>query len=453
MQRYAIIDTKAFDCQCLLLEHQGEHLVILENRQYLPPVTNTSWQAKLPQILRHISKNLPDTEFVFLLPDSAVIHLTVEVPRRPKTPIRENISRILYRDFKISPQKYCFQFSHLDRNRYVVSLVTRKFINFVKETIQSNLKQAKILPFFAGQFAYIKGQKSDQNTVTIFIEKNLRRFFVKTPQEINFIDFYQPKNNSSDEFGTVRNTQQFIFQTLNIPEGKKQLFLIGDISESLKEIYATEYGTIPTSLNHAERVLGCTAKISEIAKCTYLGIDSIINGENFHLNVFDFQKLSTDNYHKTLLKHQKKLVIAACFCLFFSGFFFANEIQQHIRLKGKDVQLHHHLSTIERLQAINNYLLEKEQQSTLLPQILLKYCYLLQTLPGSFCIDHLSFERSDNQDFCSIRGRIHRENLEIFKKTLNERLQHKLDFYSEPSDETIDNFSIRIPLDPLPVLS
>ena len=82
MQRYAIIDTKAFDCQCLLLEHQEERLVVLENRQYLPPSERTSWQAKLPQILKHICKNLPDTKFVFLLPDSMVIHLTLEIPKK-----------------------------------------------------------------------------------------------------------------------------------------------------------------------------------------------------------------------------------------------------------------------------------------------------------------------------------------------------------------------------------
>gem|GEM_PF-4800943 len=231
------------------------------------------------------------------------------------------------------------------------------------------------------------------------------------------------------------------------------MFLIGDISDTLKDIYATEYGTMPEALDCSEKILGCTEKISEIAKCTYLGIDSIINGKISYLKAFDFQKLSTYSGNSIFLKHQKKFALITCLCLIFSGFFFANEIQQHIRLKEKDLQLNQHLSAIERLQTINNYLLEKEQQSTLLPQLLLKYCYLLQTLPGEFCIDHLGFEHSNDQDFCSIRGRIYRENLENFKRALRERLQNKVDFYSEPSDETIDNFSIRIPLDPLPVLS
>lgn len=453
MQRYAIIDTKAFDCQCLLLEHQEGHLVVLENRQYLPPCESASWQAKLPQILKHISKNLPNTKFIFLLPDSAAIHLTLELPARSQTPIRENISRVLYRDFKISPQKYCFQFAHLDGNRYMVSLVTRKFIDFVKAVLGNNFRQIKIFPFFIGQLAYISGQTSNENIVTIFVEEHLRRFFIKTPQETNFIDFYQSNTDTSGKFSDIRNTQQFIFQTLNIPEGKKQLFLIGDISDSLKEIYAAEYGTTPETLGYSEKILGCTEKISEIAKCTYLGIDSIIDGGTSNLNAFDFQKLSTHGNNFVLFKHQKKFAIIACFCLIFSVFFFANEVQQHIRLKEKELQLHQHLSAIERLQAINNYLIEKEQQSTLLPQILLKYCYLLQTLPGNFCIDHLGFEHSNDQDFCSIRGRIYRESLEDFKRALKERLQNKLDFYSEPSDEAIDNFSIKIPLDPFPVLS
>ena len=229
--------------------------------------------------------------------------------------------------------------------------------------------------------------------------------------------------------------------------------MIGDISDALKDIYAAEYGTIPEVLNHSKKILGCTGKISDIAKCTYLGIDSIVHGKTSYLKAFDFQKLPTYNGNPTFLKHQKKFALVACLCLIFSGFFFANEIQQHIRLKGKDFQRYQHLGTIERLQTINNYLLEKEQQSTLLPQLLLKYCYLLQTLPGEFCIDHLGFEHSNDQDFCSIRGRIYRENLENFKRSLTERLQNKVDFYSEPSDEIIDNFSIRIPLDPLPVLS
>lgn len=453
MQRYAIIDTKAFDCQCLLLERQGERLVILENRQYLPPKESAVWQTKLPQVLEHVSKDLPDTEFIFLLPDSAVIHLTLEVVARPKTSVRETISHVLYRDFKLSPQKYCFQFAHLDGNRYIVSLVARKFIHFVKETIGDKFKQVKIFSCFTGQLAYVNGLTSNENIVTIFIEKHFRRFFIKTPQETNFIDFYQSNNDTSNEFSDISNTQQFIFQTLNIPEGKKQLLLIGDISETLKELYATEYGATPEVSSCSEKILGCTEKISEIAKCTYLGIDSIINGDMARLEAFDFQELPTCSSNPILFKHPKKLAIVACFCLFFSGIFFANEVQQHIVLKEKELKLNEHLSAIERLQTINNYLLEKEQQSTLLPQLLLKYCYLLQTLPGKFCIDHLGFERSNDQDFCSIRGRIYRENMESFKRTLSEILQNKVDFYSEPSDETVDNFSIRIPLDPLPVLS
>lgn len=453
MQRYAIIDTRAFDCQCILLEQQEGHLVVLENRQYLSPLSSASWQAKLPQVLNHIKKNLPGTPFVFLLPDSAVIHLTVEVPTHSKNPIRETISHILYRDFKISPTRYCFQFARLDRNRYIVSLVTRKLINFVKETIGDNLEQIKIFPFFIGQFAFIKSQETDENVVTIFIENHLRRFFIRTSIETNFIDFYKPNADTTDEFNDIRNTQQFIFQTLNIPEGKKRLFLIGNISDALKELYATEYETLPETPDYTKDILGSTEKISEISKCAYLGIDSVVNGDFPQLDAFDFYKLPTDNYNSIFLKHQRTFAIVACLCFIFSGMFFAQELQQYIQLKEKDTQLHQHLSAIERLQAINNYLLEKEQQSTLLPQILLKYCYLLQTLPGNFCIDHLGFEHSNDQDFCSIRGRIYRENLENFKRTLNERLQHKVDFYSEPSDETIDNFSIQIPLEPLPILS
>ena len=452
MQRYAIIDTKSFDCRCLLLEHQNGHLVVLEDRQYLPPVSSASWQAKLPQILKHISKNLPNTKFIFLLPDTAVIHLTIEVPKRSTIPIRENISHILYKDFKISPTKYCFQFARLDGNRYIVSLITRKFINFVKEAIGTNFKQVKILPFFIGQFAYIKDQTFHENTVTIFIEKNLRRFFINTSEEINFIDFYQPNTGGSDEFNNIRNTQQFISQTLNIPEGKKRLFLIGNVPEALKELYTTEYGAHPETLEHLGHMLGCVDRISDIAKCAYLGVNSMLNGHLSRLDAFDFQKLPTFGYDNFPERYRKPLAILACVCLIFSGIFFVSEVQQYIHLSQKAYQLQRSGDAIERLQAINRYLLEKEQQSTLLPQILLKYCYLLQTLPENFCIDHLGFEHTDGQDFCAIRGRIYKNNLESFKQNLSEKLNHKLEFYSETSDENIDNFSILIPLDPLPAL-
>ncbi|MGX8716478.1 MAG: hypothetical protein ACSW8C_00630 [bacterium] len=452
MQRYAIIDTKAFDCRCLLFEHQNGHLVVLEDRQYLPPIPSASWQAKLPQTLKHISKNLPDTEFIFLLPDTAVIHLTVEVPTRTTIPLRENISHILYKDFKISPAKYCFQFAHLDGNRYIVSLVTRKFINFVKGALENNFDQIKILPFFIGQFAYIKQQASDENSVTIFIEKNLRRFFIHTSEETNFIDFYQPNTEGSDEFSNIRNTQQFISQTLDIPEGKKRLFLIGNVPDTLKDLYATEYGETPETSESSDKMLGCVERISGIAKCAYLGIDAMINGDLSHLDAFDFQKLPTYGYNNFPVRYRKPLAIFACICFIFSGIFFTKELQQYIHLRQKSSQIQRSEDAIERLQNINRYLLEKEQQSTLLPQLLLKYCYLLQTLPENFCIDHLGFEHADGQDFCSIRGRIYRENLESFKRALNEHLHNKLNFYSEPSDETIDNFSIRILLEPLPPL-
>lgn len=452
MQQYAIIDTKSFNCACLLLEHQDEHLVVLENRQYLPPVTSASWQDKLPQILKHIAQDLPNTEFVFLLPNAAVIHLTIEVPSRPKIRISDNIAHVLYKNFKISPQKYCFQFMPLGENRYVVSLITKKFYKFIKGAIKNNFKQIKIFPFFTGQFAYTKEQASEQNIVTIFIEKDLRRFFIRTPQETNFIDFYQPNTDASDEFNDIRNVQQFIFQTLDIPENKK-LILIGDVSDTLKELYATEYGTPPELPKTSEKLLGCTEKISEIAKCTYLGIDSIINGNASSLNAFDFHRPVTCSCNKFLERWQRSFSVIASICFILSGVFFANEFQQQMHLKEKEIQLHRHRNAIEQLQIINHYLTEKEQQSALLPQILLNYCYLLQTLPGDFCIDHLGFEHSDEQDFCSINGRIYRENIEIFKRVLREKLHRKVDFYTEPSDETIDNFSIRIPLGPLPILS
>lgn len=453
MQRYAILDTKNFNCQCSIVEHQSDRLVILENRQYLPSTASDAWQTKLPQILEHIAHDFPNTEFIFLLPDAAVIHLTLELPVNSKNSIRENIAHTLYKNFKLSPQKYYFQFVHLDENRYMVSLVTKKFLNCVREAIGNRFKSIKIFPFFTGQFAYIQALPTEPSGIIIFIEKHLRRFFIHTATETNFIDFYQPQENSFNDVSDIHHTQQFISQTLNVPEGEKKLFLIGDISDGLKELYATEYGTPPETQTDTTKILGCTEKISEVAQCAYWGINSIINGNASHLNTFDFCQVPVCNCQKFLTRWKKPLSIVASIGFLLSTLFFARELQQHFALKEKNIQLNLHKNTIEHLQTIHNYLTEKEQQSTLLPQILLNYCYLLQTLPGHFCIDHLGFGNTDEQNFCSIRGRIYKEKVEIFKRTLRERLHHKVDFYAEPSDETIDNFSIRIPLNLPPILS
>ena len=242
MQNYVIIDTRNFDVRCVLIGHQEGRIIILENRQYLAPCEQNVWKNKIPEIIEKIENDYPNEKKVFLFPESVCLNLTIEIPEDKNFTVEQKITHVLYKNFHFYPSKVGYKLWNLDKNRYAVVLIAKKFLKFVKKCFSIQKTQNLLfLPPFVGLLNYFKNLDLKETSIAIFYENNLRRFFIKNENEINFIDFYQTsKTTNKTFFKDIKSTQQLISQSLNIGKNN-HLFLFGNVPEGLKEIYENEY--------------------------------------------------------------------------------------------------------------------------------------------------------------------------------------------------------------------
>ena len=126
MKDYIIINTRNFDVQCVLIGHEKDRIVILENRQYLPISDQKIWEKKLPEVIEKIENDYPDKEKIFLFPESTCLNLTIEIPEDNNFTLEQRIAHILYKNFHFYPSKMGYKFWNLDKNRYAVILISKK---------------------------------------------------------------------------------------------------------------------------------------------------------------------------------------------------------------------------------------------------------------------------------------------------------------------------------------
>ena len=449
MKRYVIIDTRSFDVQCVTVEAHGNGIIFKECRQYLPPSSESVWRKKLPRVLDLIQQNIDKQPVVFLLPEAACMNLTVEIPQKNGFSVDQRIEYVLYKDFGIYPSKMIFQSLNLDKNRYLVTLISKHFFSFIKAALRKRFADdVKIFPPVIGQLAYAETLKTEGNTLIVFAENNLRRFFIQTQAETNFIDLYHSAVDQNENCQSIRNAQKFIYRTLDLPEGESRLFFIGNALDELAELYAAEYGLQAERPVFVDKVLGSVDKITDIKKCIYCGINDIVEGKNERLNDFNFYAVpdASSVFLRKIFRHKSViyagLFIWAVWALGFSGFVgMRYKRLHHVTMMMQEKQNH-----IRELQRENKLFKKWYNQRTVLPKILVNYCYLLQTMPGDFCLDHMGFVSEGARDYCSIRGRVYHNGMKRFKQTFKLKLHHKIEWYSEPSFEDVESFSVRIPL-------
>ena len=226
MKNYIIIDARNFDVQCVLIGNEENRIVILEKRKYLIPCEQQIWEKKFPRIIERIESDYPDKEKIFIFPESVCLNLTIEIPESNDFSVEQRIAHALYKNFHFYPSKVGYKFWNLDKNRYAVVLIAQKFLKYIKKVLPSDKAQKYLFfPPFVGLLNCFKNLDLNENSMAVFYEDKLRRFFVKNQGEINFIDFYQTSKISHKAFfKDIRSTQQLISQSLNIEGKSKKLF-------------------------------------------------------------------------------------------------------------------------------------------------------------------------------------------------------------------------------------
>lgn len=455
MENYVIIDARNFDVRCVLIGHEESSIVILENRQYLPPCEQKIWEKKFPEIIEKIERDYTGKEKIFLFPESVCLNLTIEISENNSFTVEQKIAHVLYKNFHLYPSKMGYKFLNLDKNRYVIILIEQKFLKYIKRALLSEkTREYLFFPPFIGLLNCFKNLDLKETSIAVFFEKKLRRFFVKNQTEINFIDIYQTSETSHKSFfKDVRTTQRLIFQSLNIEDKNKKLFLFGDIPEAMKEIYEKEYGKNVSIVESFENASGFIENISVIAQCLYFGIDRIVNTKDCPLNVFNFSSLVfhtsvLGGLKKKLEAHKKFISIFLLLWLVIVMLALGYTCYENTIFRKRSVAFTELQNQVDFLKKCSKSWEKQNQVRCFIPKIFLKYYDIFQTIPGKFCIDGIGTVSEKDKCFCCVRGRIYEDDFAEFEKNLSKKLktESKLDLKTEIWEDNKLHYRVKIPI-------
>lgn len=453
MKDYIIINTRNFDVQCVLIGHEEDRIVILENRQYLPISDQKVWEKKLPEIIEKIENDYPDKEKIFLFPESTCLNLTIEIPEDNNFTLEQRIAHILYKNFHFYPSKMGYKFWNLDKNRYAVVLISKKFLKFIQKSLPAEKTQNFLFfPPFIGLLNYFKNLELKESSIAIFYENNLRRFFIKNEDEINFIDFYQTSKLSNKTFfKDIRSTQQLIAQSLNIDKNNK-LFLFGDIPEGMKEIYEEEYkGKV--DVVKVLNISGVVENVSVMTQALYLGLDQLINVSDCPLKAFNFSSLIlhtslVEKLKQRVEKHKRILSVFLWLWLIIALLTLSYACYENTIFRKQLVAFNELQKNIKSLKKCNKTWKKQNETRCFIPKIFLKYYDVFQALPGKFCIDGMGIDFEEGKTFCCIKGRIYENDFAVFEESLSKALKsnYKIDLKTEIVEEKKLHYRIKIPV-------
>ena len=391
---------------------------------------------------------------MFLFPESVCLNLTIEIPEDKNFTVEQKITHVLYKNFHFYPSKVVYKFWNLDKNRYAVVLIAKKFLKFIKKCFSIQKTQNLLfLPPFVGLLNYFKNLDLKETSIAIFYENNLRRFFIKNENEINFIDFYQTsKTTNKIFFKDIKSTQQLISQSLNIGKNN-HLFLFGNIPEGMKEIYENEYQGKINLVKSFENVSGFLENISVMTQALYIGIDQLVGNPHCPLNVFDFSSFIARITLWERLKQKIKLHKT-----FFSVFLWIWSVSallglgymgyKNIILKKQLVAFNGLKQDIRSLKKCNKTWKKQNEVRCFIPKIFLKYYEVFQALPGKFCMDGIGIDSEEGKTFCCIKGRIYEKDFAVFEESLSKALKsgYKIDLKTEVGQEKRLHYRIKIPV-------
>ncbi len=433
MKEYLIIDTRNFDVRCVLIGHQKDCIIILENRQYLASCDQKIWENKFPRIIEKIQNDYPDKKMVFLFPESVCLNLTVEIPENNHFTIEQRIAHVLYKNFQYYTSKISFRYFNLDKNRYAVVVIAKKFLKFIRKCFSlSKAENFMVFPPFVCLLSYFRCLSQDETSMAIFCENGLRRFFIKDKSEINFIDFYQSVNSfKTSSMKDVKLMQQLIFQGLNVDSKNKTLFLLGDVPEGLSEVMAEESKTNIHEIHSLEVVSGFLENISLASQCIYVGLDDMIKTKDCLGSSFDFAPVIFQNALLQKLKSfiEKNKILASSFLIiwFLISVSFLGYKGYEVRgLQRCFVAYEALKNDINKIKECNKVWKIQNDVRTYIPSLFLKCYDVFQTIPGDFCIDGIRINTEGKKSFCYINGRVFKDDWLRFKEKVEKFLKPQL---------------------------
>ena len=348
-----------------------------------------------------------------------------------------------------------YKYWNLDKNRYAVVLIEKKFLKFIQSCFSEKNGQGLLLfPPFVGFLNYFKNLDLEGTTIVVFYEDKLRRFFIKNQSEINFIDFYQASNTSHKVFfKDLKSAQQLISQSLNIEGKKKKIILFGDIPEGMKEIYEKEYQDDVKVVKCLEQISGFLENVSVMGQCLYVGIDQLVQIEDSPLNIFNFSSTLSSisiwgQLNQKIKKHKKSFsfFLWSWFTLCILALVYAY-CESNV-VKKRFVAFNELQEKINTLKRYNKVWGNQNEVRCFIPKVFLHYYEILKTFPGEFCIDRLGINSEKDKTFCCIKGRIHEKDLSIFEENLSRKLKidYKISLKSEIKGKKQLNYRIKIPI-------
>ena len=439
MEKYFIIDTRLFDVRGVSIGFNDGHYVVLENQRYLDACNKKSWMKKFPETLKAISQKISGATPIFILPETTSLNLIVTLHSIQGFTIEQRFAQILQRNFGLYLQDFVYKYTRLEDQRHLITLVPKKFLHFIKNSFERFLPSSPIFittPLI-GLMAYFNNlPKSSIPNIAIFIEDHLRRFFIRDRKSIDFIDFYQ-LSQTDQEFATdtLKKSQQFITQSLDIPAGEKQISIFGDLPDNLINVYKNDPKINLKVTKSIDNLSGSTEQISTLRQCLYLGLLSIFNEQENPLKIFDFYNLPTSveflaktkNRLKKYFEHyfiQFLCTLLLSICFLTTGIFY--EFKRNQRLKTLLFELEDLKLNIRQLQIENKFIEKQNNECTFLPNAFLNLCYDLENISTDFCIDYLSIIKTKQQYFYNIEGQIEQKYLKRFSEDLNKLLKTKL---------------------------
>lgn len=456
MQRYLFIDTRHFDVRTTCIEVQKESFVILENRCYLEPCDEKVWMKQLPNTLKKIAQNNLQCSVIFIFPETSVLNLIIEVGG-DSFPIEQKIARTLHKDYGLNIQKMCYKTLALSANKYIVTLVPKKFLKFIQRTTyHCSLTSVAYFPPIIGFGAYVTHLSEEKPFTALFIENHLRRFFTRDIHGFHFLDFQYVQTDARDlGLDSLKRTQQMVVQSLNLGTERKPLLLFGHLAPAMAELYQTEASVSCKVMQDIPELLGIKDPLSSVQQALYMGLCFLLQEPSNALQVFNFSGILTRRtslQRKIYFRYEKfiKLTLTLWFIAVLGGATFYG-IQRE-RAGQKLGELEAIKKEIKELKYQNKVFKKQNEKRLFLPKVSLQYCEWMQALPGRFCIDYISFQKENRKQYCRFNGRVLEGDRQVFEMEAKARFKKKwgksgkdLDLKMQP-DRDFCRFMIRIPV-------
>lgn len=442
MKKYFIIDTRLFDVRGVSIELNDGHYIVLENQQYLEVCNKKSWRRKFPETLKTIYKKISEITPVFILPETTSLNLIITIHSVQGFTLEQKFAKTLQQNFGLYLRDFVYQYTRLEDQRYLITLIPQNFLRFIKSSFDKYLPSSRIFITtpLVGLMAYFNSLPQISNpSIAIFIENHLRRFFVKNQKSIDFIDFYQ-LTQPDQEFSTdtLRNSQQFITQSLDIPAGEKQILIFGDLPDNLLDIYRNDPKIDLKIIKNIDNLSGSTDHISTLNQCLYVGLCNTFGEQENPLKIFNFYGLpESPKFLTKLAKIRNRIqayfehysiqflcILLLSICCLITGIFYEfnrNKTLKSLRIEVDDIKLR-----IRQVQIENKFLEKQNNECMFLPNAFLNLCYDLQNISSDFCIDYLSITKTKQQYFYNIKGRVEQKHFKSFSEELNKLLKAKL---------------------------